>query len=346
MMPATATKKAVVAYGEVMLRLKSPGFERMLQSPLLEVCVGGAEMNVLASLARFGHEARLVTTLPDHALGEVALAEIRALGIGTTGINRCPGRIGLYFSESGHGHRPGQVIYDRAHSAFVLDEAARSWADLLSDAALLHLTGITPALSIHAAASSLQAAQQARRLGMTVSLDVNFRAQLWETAPHARDVALAPLLHQAHILFASCGDLAASLGLPLDPNLDSPIEEFERLSASALEQLPQLEVICTCLRLGDHADRARLIAVGRTRRESYRSAERQIHSMVDRIGTGDAFAAGVLHARLGGQSIGRSLDFGLAAAALKHSVAGDINRVSEAEVTACLTGVSAAHIRR
>jgi 2-dehydro-3-deoxygluconokinase len=95
MMPVTAARKAIVAYGEVMLRLKSPGFQRMLQSPLLEVCVGGAEMNVLASLARFGHEVRLVTTLPDHALGEVALAEIRALRIVTTGINRCPGRIGL-----------------------------------------------------------------------------------------------------------------------------------------------------------------------------------------------------------------------------------------------------------
>ena len=346
MMLVTATNKAVVAYGEVMLRLKSPGFQRMLQSPLLEVCVGGAELNVLASLAQFGHEARLVTTLPDHALGEVALAEIRALGIGTTGINRRPGRIGLYFLEGGHGFRPGQIIYDRAGSAFVLDEADRSWVEVLSDAALLHLTGITPALSVHAAASSLRAAQHARRLGLTVSLDVNFRAQLWEAAPHTREAALTPLLRQAHILFASCGDLAASLGLPLGPNLDSPMEAFERLSASALEHLPDLEVICTCLRLGEQADRARLIAVGRTRRESYRSAERQIHSMVDRIGTGDAFAAGVLHGRLGDQSLGGSLDFGLAAAVLKHSVAGDINRVSETEVTACMNGVSAALIRR
>jgi 2-dehydro-3-deoxygluconokinase len=346
MMPVPAERKIIVAYGEVMLRLKSPGFERMLQSPQLEVCVGGAEMNVLASLARFGHDARLVTTLPDNALGEAALAELLALGIGTAGIHRRPGRIGLYFLESGHGLRAGQVIYDRAGSAFARDEAARPWAELLTGATLLHLTGITPALSLHAAAGSLEAAKQARRIGLTVSLDVNFRAQLWAVAPSARDAALVPLLHQADILFASCGDLTASLGLPSDPNTGSPIEEFERLSAAALGRLPELDVICTCLRLGEHADRARLIAVGRTRHELYRSAERQINSMVDRIGSGDAFAAGVLHGRMGSQSIGQSLEFGLAAAVLKHSVPGDVNRVSEAEVTACLAGASAALIRR
>ena len=129
-------------------------------------------------------------------------------------------------------------------------------------------------------------------------------------------------------------------------NPDKPIEEFERLSALALERLPGLEIVCTCPRLGEQADRARLIAVGRTRHALYRSAEREIHSMVDRIGSGDAFAAGVLHSRLCGQPVERALDFGLAAAALKHSVVGDVNRVSEAEVTECLSGAAAALIRR
>ncbi len=342
----SAAGKPIIAYGEVMLRLRSPDFERLLQTPRLGVCVGGAEMNVLASLARFGHAARLITTLPDHALGEVALAEIRALGIDAGDIRRLPGRMGLYFLEAGHGLRAAQVIYDRAGSAFALDDAPRSWPDLLANAGLLHLTGITPALSAHAAANSLLAAQHGRRLGLTVSVDVNFRSQLWAAASQSREELLLPLLRQAHIVFASSGDLAAGLGLPLNPASEAPIEEYERVSAKALEQLPNVEVICTNLRWGEFADQATLIAVGRTRRDLHRSAERHIHGMVDRIGTGDAFAAGVLHNLIRGQSIGRSLDFGLAAAALKHSIAGDVNRVSEAEVTACMDRASAALIRR
>ena len=337
----------MVAYGEVLLRLRSPGFERLLQSPRLDVCVGGAEMNVLASLARFGHESeRLVTTVPDHAFGEMALAEIRALGIDTSAILRRPGRMGLYFLEAGHGLRSGQIIYDRAGSAFSLDDTPRSWPDLLANAGLLHLTGITPALSAVAAANNLLAAQHARRLGLIVSVDVNFRAQLWAAAPHSREALLLPLFRQAHIVFASSGDLSASLGLSLNPAADSASEEFKRVSADALDRLPDLEFIGTCLRLGEFADQARLVAVGRTRRESHRTAEREIPGMVDRIGTGDAFAAGVLHHWLRGQPIGPSLEFGLAAAALKHSVPGDVNRVSEAEVTACMERASAAFIRR
>jgi 2-dehydro-3-deoxygluconokinase len=344
--PESAARKPIVAYGEVLLRLRSPGFERLLQSPRLDICVGGAEMNVLASLARFGHETRLVTTLPDQALGDAALSEIRALGIDVGAILRRPGRMGLYFLEAGHGLRPGQIIYDRAGSAFALDESARSWPDLLADAGLLHLTGITPALSALTAAGNQSAAEHARRLGLTVSVDVNFRAQLWASAPRSREDLLLPLLRQAHIVFASSGDLAAAFGLSLKPASGSPIEEFERVSADALDRLPNVEVICTCLRVGEFANQARLVAVGRTRSESHRSAEREIPSMVDRIGTGDAFAAGVLHHWRRGGPMGHSLEFGLAAAALKHSVPGDVNRVSEAEVTACMDRASAAFIRR
>src|ERR1700678_947572 len=131
--PESAARKPIVAYGEVLLRLRSPGFERLLQSPRLDVCVGGAEMNVLASLARFGHATRLVTTLPDHALGEAALREIRALGMDTSAILRRPGRMVLYCWEAAHGVRSEQIISDRAGSAFALDESARSWPDLLAD---------------------------------------------------------------------------------------------------------------------------------------------------------------------------------------------------------------------
>jgi 2-dehydro-3-deoxygluconokinase len=344
--PRGAASKSAVAYGEVLLRLKAPGFERLLQTPRLEVCVGGAEMNVLASLARFGHGTRMITTLPDDPLGDGALGEIRALGIGTAGVGRAPGRIGLYFAESGHGARAGRVLYDRARSAFALDETTQSWADLLAGADLLHLTGITPALSAHAAANCLLAAREARRLGMTVSLDMNFRAQLWAQSPASFEAALAPRLQETHILFANCADLKATLRLASNPDSGAPFEEFERLSAAALERLPELRLLCTCVRLGEHADRAQLTALGRSRQEYHRSADRRIHSMVDRIGTGDAFAAGVLHGYLEAYPTGRALEFGLAAAVLKHSISGDVNRVNREEVESCLTGASAGLLRR
>jgi 2-dehydro-3-deoxygluconokinase len=238
------------------------------------------------------------------------------------------------------------VLYDRGGSAFALDGSARSWPDLLAGADLLHLTGITPALSAQAAASCRAAAREARRLGVTVSLDVNFRAQLWAQSPATLEAVLSPLVHEAQILFASCADLKATLGIASDPDSGSRPEEFERVSAAALEQLPELRLLCACLRQGEHADRAELIAVGRSRQEYYRSAGRQIHSIVDRIGTGDAFAAGVLHGHLRDRPIARSLEFGLAAAMLKHSISGDINRVSEEEVESCLTGLSAGRLRR
>ena len=336
----------VVAFGEVLLRLKAPGFERLLQSPLLEVFVGGAELNVLASLARFGHAVVLVTTLPQGPLGDAALAEIRALGIDPGGIDRQPGRMGLYFAESGHGFRSGQILYDRAGSAFASDQSIRPWAALLGGANLLHLTGITPALSAHAAAAAIAAAQQARQLGLQVSFDVNFRAQLWAAATQACEVALAPLLQQAHILFASSTDLVSGLGLNTGLADGTPIERFERTSALALDALPALQVVCTCLRQGERADCNRLIALGRDRNGLYVSSERLVESIVDRIGTGDAFAAGVLHSLHANQPLGTALEFGLAAALLKHSVAGDVNRVSAAEVSAHVAGLSAALLRR
>ena len=344
MTPPVASGKTVVAYGEVMLRLKAPGHERLLQSPAFEVCVGGAEMNVLASLARFGRAARLVTTLPDHALGDAALAEIRALGIEAGGINRRPGRMGLYFLEAGQGSRAGQVIYDRAVSAFAADTTERRWSELLADAGHLHLTGITPALSARAAAQCLEAARHARRSRITVSLDVNHRAQLWAAADREPRAVLAPLLEETDLLFASSRDLQMILELPALRT--SPDEAFEDLTAAALERLPNLELICTCSRLGEHSDHVRISAAGRSRAVFYRTAVRQIVSIVDRVGAGDAFAAGVLHGMLGGHSLGPSLEFGVAAAALKHTIPGDINRVSEAEVDACASGVPASLLRR
>jgi len=342
--PSDASAKTVVAYGEVMLRLKSPGHERLLQSPAFEVCVGGAEMNVLASLMRFGRPTRLVTTLPDHALGEAALAEIRALGIEASRINRQPGRMGLYFLEGGQGSRAGQVIYDRAGSAFAADVTERVWPELLADAGLLHLTGITPALSERCAFECLEAARHARRLGIPVSVDVNHRAQLWTAAGKRPAAVLAPLLREADLLFASSRDLQMILELP-QPS--APLDEaFGDLTAAALKHLPQLKLVGTCIRLGEHSDHVRIFAMGRGRAEFHRTVERQILSIVDRVGAGDAFAAGVLHGILGGRSLGPALEFGLAAAALKHTIPGDINRVSEAEVSACVSGTPASLLRR
>jgi 2-dehydro-3-deoxygluconokinase len=334
---AAASPTTVVAYGEVLLRLKSPGDERLLQGRVLEASVGGAELNVLASLSQFGRATRLATTLPDHSLGDAALAEIRALGIDTGAVNRRPGRLGIYFLERGQGARAGQVIYDRAGSAFAMDTSERSWPDLLSGASCLHLTGITPALSSDAAAGCLEAARAARRLGITVSLDINHRAQLWAATGNSAGAALAPLCAETTWLFANGRDMQMIL---------EEDGSFEQLSASMLQRAPQLKLVCTCSRTGHHADRIVLGATGRTRTAFCATTERQIYSVVDRVGAGDAFAAGVLHGLLGAEPLQDALEFGLAAAVLKHTVPGDINRVSKAEVLASVKGVPASLLRR
>ena len=327
----------VVCFGEILLRLSAPGRQLLLQTPALEVHVGGAEANVAVSLARFGHTASVVTVLPDNSLGQFCIGELRRHGVRTDGIRLGSGRLGLYFLSTGAGQRPSEIVYDRESSAF-----ARASADLIDwDAALagaswLHVSGITPALGPQAAKAALRSVQAARRLGVSVSFDCNYRAKLWESWPGNPAQTLGALISQADLAFADSRALAMVLGS--DPGGTSPAERFSLAARQAFAAFPKLQCIATTIRVEHSVDHHELSACMATRERIFSTHAYSIDSIVDRIGTGDAFAAGILHGRLAGLDEQTTLEFGLAAACLKHSIPGDFNLVSVGDVQDLLAG--------
>src|SRR5690606_32987266 len=203
----------VVCFGELLLRLSAPGREKLLQSPQLEVRVGGAEANVGVSLARFGHRVDMVSTVADNALGEAVVGELRRHGVGTSAVRHVPGRMGLYFLAPGAIHRPAEVLYDRAGSAFALAAADSSdWNALRARADWLHLSGVSPALVANAAAAALAAARAARAAGAKVSFDGNFRPKLGEAWQGVAAAILRELMAEADVLFADHRDMGVVLG--------------------------------------------------------------------------------------------------------------------------------------
>ncbi|MEO7996875.1 MAG: sugar kinase, partial [Gemmatimonadaceae bacterium] len=215
----------VVALGELLLRLKAPGYERLMQSDHLEATFGGAEANVAAALASDGISAALVTALPTNALGDAAIGAMRVYGLDTSHIVQRDGRIGTYYLESGAGQRPGRVIYDRAASVFAeIEPSAFDWNEIFADATWLHVSGITPALSESAAQLCLESVMAARKLGLTISCDYNFRGNLWRYGKQPADVMRA-IVSQVHIGISGRGDCQTMLGItPDSPEPDGALD--------------------------------------------------------------------------------------------------------------------------
>ncbi|QWP75280.1 sugar kinase [Lysobacter sp. K5869] len=339
-------KVRVVCFGELLLRLGAPGRERLLQRPQLDVHVGGAEANVAVSLAQLGHEAVFASVVADNELGGAALGELRRHGVDTSAVLRAPGRMGLYFLETGALQRPSRVLYDRSGSAF---ERARSddydWPTLLRGSAWLHLSGVTPAVGQAAADAALAGARTARQLGVKVCFDGNFRASLWERRQIDPAPVLRQLMAEADMLLADHRDIDVVLGH--EPS-GAP-DETERLSLAAsraFQAFPHLQTLACTRRAQRNVDHHTLSAVLVRRDGSWvETRPLELASIVDRIGAGDAFAAGLLHATLRGMSDPDALGFALAAAGLKHSLPGDFNPVGEAEVLALRDGAGF-HVRR
>ena len=334
---------SVVCFGELLLRLNAPEREFLLQSGQLRVWVGGAEANVAVSLARFGHATSVVSVVPDNPLGAACVSELRKHGVSTDSIRKVPGRLGVYFMATGAGHRPSEIVYDRADSAFALRaDDAIDWNQALTGAQWLHISGITPALGARCAEATLRAARAARELGVSVSFDCNYRAKLWEAWHGDPAKSLHDIVEQSDLVFADDRALALVLGTstttPSANAQTSAADRFKTAAEQAFKAFPRLQRVATTLRIEHNVDRHEMSAVLATRKSFCSTRAYALEAIVDRIGTGDAFAAGILHSLLTGMHEQDSLEFGLAAAALKHSVPGDFNLVTAAQVGELLAG--------
>jgi 2-dehydro-3-deoxygluconokinase len=338
--------KRVVALGELLLRLRAPGGERLLQGATLEASYGGAEFNVLASLAHFNVATDYVTALPKDGLGPSALALIRQHGVGARHIQCAAGRLGLYFLEAGAGVRPARVVYDRAGSVFAsVDPVRFDWRAILHSADLLHLTGITPALSASAAQLAYAAADAAAALKVPISFDINMRSQLWQATGRDPFTSLLPLLRRASVLFACCED--APVCLPPGTRPACASGEFAPFAAALFAEYPALEVLIAATKRGSAAADLEFGASSQRRGGTvFAGREIAVRSALESVGGGDALAAGCLYGILAGWADQRWLDFGLAARALKHTIAGDINLASLDEIEAVLAGATPAHTLR
>ncbi|MFT3808170.1 PfkB family carbohydrate kinase [Arenimonas sp.] len=324
----------IVCFGEVLLRLGAPGRQMLLQSPAFEVHVGGAEANVAVSLAHFGHEAAQVGVLPDNPLGAAAAGELRRHGVDTRALRSRPGRMGLYFLVPGAIHRPSEVLYDRAGSAFAVAEPSDyDWPSLLAGADWLHLSGVTPALGQRAADAAIAAATAARAAGVKVSFDGNYRTKLWDAWKGDAPGLLRRIIDNADILFADHRDIAVVLGKEF-AQADSE-SRVDAAAAAAFEAFPRLGRLATTLRTQHSVDHHALSARMLSRDgQTHQTGSHEISPIVDRIGAGDSFAAGVLHGLISGQSDEDALRFGLAASCLKHSLPGDFNLLGVEDVRA------------
>lgn len=316
------TPETVICFGESLLRLNAPGHELLLQSRALNVHFGGAESNVAVALARFGHDARMVSVLPDNALGHACRAELRMHGVNVSGIRFAPGRMGLYFMANGGVQRAADVLYDRAGSAFAQAPADLvDWDEALAGSAWLHVSGITPALGHQAARATVNAVRAARRLGVAVSFDCNYRAKLWSSRGADPAQGLREVAEQADLLFADDRALSLMLGRGFDG--ESVTERFRSASDAALAAFPHLRCVTATSRIHHSADHHELSALMNAGGRLLITDRHALDGIVDRIGAGDAFAAGILHGRIAALGDGETLDFALATACLKHSIPGD-----------------------
>jgi 2-dehydro-3-deoxygluconokinase len=324
----------VVCFGELLLRMSAPAGEMLLQSPRLDVCIGGAEANVAVSLARFGHAVSMVSALPDNALGAAARDGLRAHGVATSGIRFAPGRMGLYFLTPGAVLRPSEIVYDRAGSVFARAEPlAWDWPALLEGASWLHVSGVSPAVGDAAAMAVLGAMRAARAMGVLVAFDGNYRASMWAQQGSDGADVLFELMQHADLAFADQRDMALVLKRP-----ELASGSRGDAMAAAFAAFPQLAKVAATTRVQRSNDHHILGATLHTRAGAMSAREYELHNIVDRIGTGDAFAAGVLHGLLRAWTDDQALEFGLAAAAVKHSIAGDFNLAGEAQVEAARAG--------
>ncbi len=339
----------VLTFGEIMLRLKAPGTERLLQRPMLEATFGGGEANVAVSLANYGMQAAFLTVLPENALADACIRELRGFGVDTSRIVRDGPRMGAYYIEGGANQLPSHVLYDRANSSFSLaSPSIIDWEAAFTDINWFHITGITPALSPEARENSLSAVREAKTRGITVSCDLNYRKNLWKYGKRPEEV-MPELVSCADVLIANEEDIQKALGIgsasqPVSGYLDP--EKYRDLGNQVLEAFPELKLIAITMRESHSADWNGWSACMNDRNHFYTSRQYQIRDIVDRVGGGDSFAGGLIYGLRTFSYKQMALEFATAASCLKHSIPGDYNRVTVEDVEKLIRGDASGRVQR
>jgi 2-dehydro-3-deoxygluconokinase len=343
--------RKIVTFGEIMMRLSPPGFLRLTQTRSFDVVYGGGEANVAVSLANYGWPVEYVTRLPNNDLGEACLQYLRQYGVGTSFMVRGGDRLGIYFLETGAAQRASKVVYDRDGSALAAIEPGMvDWPSVFADADWFHWTGITPAISQGAAEVCLEAARTAREMGLTVSCDLNYRAKLWRWGKKASEVMPA-LVDQCTVAVGNEEDAEKVFGIhargvdvtagKVDP------EAYGSVCEQLAERFPRLELVAVTLRGSLSASHNTWSAVLWERGRLHTAPTYDIASIVDRVGGGDSFAGGLIHGlRTYGADRATALRFAVAASCLKHSIIGDFNLVSVAEVEKLMAGDASGRVAR
>lgn len=337
----------VVTFGEIMLRLSPPGYSRLVQTDSLDVTYGGGEANVAVSIANYGGEAVFVSKVPANPLGQAAINHLRRYGVDTRYILRGGERLGIYFLETGASQRPSKVIYDRKGSSISQVQPGEfPWEEILRGADWFHFTGITPALGDNVAAVTLEAVQAAKKLGLTVSCDLNYRKNLW--SPEKAQATMTKLMAYVDIAIGNEEDAEKVFGIKApasDVTAGQISEEGYRQVAAELARRFNLKMVAITLRESFSAFDNGWSALLYDGEEFYRSRRYQIH-IVDRVGGGDAFAGGLIYALLEGWSVREALEFAVAASCLKHTIPGDFNHVTREEVQTLMKGDASGRVQR
>ncbi len=339
----------IVTFGEIMLRLKSPGNERFFQSPMLEATFGGGEANVAVGLARYGFNAAFVSLIPNNQIGNACIEELRKHGVDTAKIIRKGDRLGIYFLEAGANQRPSRVIYDRASSS--ISEAKVGdidWRTVFASASWFHITGITPSISTSAAELSLEAVKEAKSLGLTVSCDLNYRNKLWKYGKEAPEV-MSELVKYVDIVIGNEEDCQKSLGISLDVNIEGgslDSDKYKILTNRVMERYPNIKKIAITMRESHSANNNGWSAVLNNGGDFIVSKKYEIKNIVDRVGGGDSFASGLIYGLNTYNHDAEALNFAVAASCLKHSILGDLPLLTVDEVLSLSGGDASGRVQR
>ncbi len=342
--------KQVVTFGEIMLRLSTPGFSRFVQSQTFDINYGGGEANVAVALSNYGLQSHFISKIPNHEIGQSAVNQLRKFGVSTEYIVRGGDRLGIYFLETGASQRPSKVIYDRENSAVMLMENEEvNWNKVFENKDWFHWTGITPALGKLAQSNVLSACKAAKNAGVTVSCDLNFRSKLW-TTEEAQSV-MNPLMEYVDVCIANEEDADKSLGLKAD-GADVETAELDEKGyselAKKLKSNYDFDTVAITLRESHSASKNGWSAILHDNKdciEPHRSSQHDIQ-LVDRVGGGDSFASGLIYGLLSKNNTKEALEFAVAASCLKQTIPGDFNLVSANEVEKLMTSGGSGRVER